>query len=103
VTEGSSITIAVFASNPQVFDIPVAYTIAGTATLGDDYTLTEPIGIIVIPAGETSASIELNALSDTVVREKKEAVKITVVPGLNYNLPKKKAARTVTVKIINVR
>jgi hypothetical protein len=28
------------------------YSIAGTASFGTDYTLTDPVGIIVIPAGE---------------------------------------------------
>jgi regulator of RNase E activity RraA len=92
----------VFASNPQVFDITVFYSIAGTAILGSDYTLTDPVGIIVIPAGQTSASIDLTALPDSPLKEKKESVKITLVPGADYVLPKKKAARTVNIKLINV-
>jgi hypothetical protein len=102
VNEPSSIPIVVFASNPQVFDITVFYSIAGTAILGSDYTLTDPVGIIVIPAGQTSASIDLTALPDSPLKEKKESVKITLVPGADYVLPKKKAARTVNIKLINV-
>ena len=69
--------------------------------LGLDYTLTGVTnGSVVIPAGQTSASFQFNALTDA-KKEKKEAAKFTLVAGTGYTIPKK-AGKSATIKINNV-
>jgi hypothetical protein len=43
----------------------VNYSISGTATLGQDYTI--PIGSLIIPAGQSSISIPIATLDDSLV------------------------------------
>lgn len=57
-------------------------------------------GQVVIPAGQTSADIQLTALKDA-VNEKRETVKIVLTPGQGYKLPRK-GGKSVTLKIVNV-
>ncbi len=63
--------------------LTVNYTLTGTATNGTDYdTLTSSV---VIPAGQTSASITLRPIDDTQV-ETTESVTITLVANAAYSL-----------------
>ena len=60
--------------------LTVNYSISGTATLGQDYTLSGTPGTVVIPAGQLVATVTLTALQDSVV-EKRETVVLTVTGG----------------------
>jgi hypothetical protein len=67
---------------------------------GTDYSLTGTTGDLIIPAGQTSASFQFNALTDA-IHEKKETAKFTLSAGNGYKIPKKKG-KSVTIKIVNV-
>jgi hypothetical protein len=65
----------------------VNYTMGGKATLGSDYTLSGPADRVVIPAGQTSATVVLSSIADH-LKEKKESAKIILAPGSGYTLNK---------------
>jgi hypothetical protein len=73
---------------------------SGKAKSGTDYTLS---GSSVIPAGASSATITLTALTDAVPKEKNETVTITLSKvakkGAPYTLS---SAKKATMTIINV-
>ncbi|MBK4732617.1 S8 family serine peptidase [Oxynema sp. CENA135] len=63
--------------------LTVNYQIAGTATNGDDY---QPLtGTVVIPAGETSTTIDINAIKDSAVEED-ETIELTLSEESTYVL-----------------
>lgn len=67
-------------------DTVVNYTISGSAVLGQDYILSGTVGQVVIPAGQSSATVLLTALNDGVA-EDKETVTLTlaqVTTGKNF-------------------
>jgi hypothetical protein len=80
--------------------IVVNYSISGKPILGSDYTLDQSPGVIVIPAGASTAAITVQALADQ-LREKSEKITLTLAPGSGYTLPKVKAARKATLTIIS--
>jgi len=59
----------------------------GRALLGSDYTLSGNPGEAIIPAGQFSVSIILNALNDN-VRDVTKAAIMVVNPGPGYQLPR---------------
>jgi hypothetical protein len=64
---------------------------AGKGKLGVDYTLSGTPGQVLIPAGASSATVTLTALTDSQVeRAKKVTMKLT--SGQNYKLAKTKKA-----------
>ncbi|AFY85156.1 DUF4347 domain-containing protein [Oscillatoria acuminata] len=63
--------------------VTVNYTVAGTATSGTDYQALS--GSAVIPAGSTTATIDLVPIDDGVY-EPDEIVEITLTPGTGYVL-----------------
>ena len=62
------------------FDMGVAYNVSGTATSGSDYTALAPV---VIPAGQSSASIDVDALTDNVA-DPHETVIVQITMGPDY-------------------
>jgi hypothetical protein len=64
---------------------------SGKAGLGTDYRLSGTAGKITIPAGQSSASITLTALTDN-LKEKKETAIITIAPGTGYKVGGQKKA-----------
>jgi hypothetical protein len=80
IGEGQSIIITVSLPSPLSIPITARYTVGGTATPGQDFTLSGVPGQIVIPAGQTSASITLSALTDAAI-EKQEVVIVTFNEG----------------------
>ena len=58
--------------------LTVAYTIAGTAAAGSDYTTLT--GSVVIPAGSSSITVPVAVLSDAIA-EDAETVIVTLAPG----------------------
>ncbi|MEG5098027.1 FG-GAP-like repeat-containing protein, partial [Microcoleus sp. B13-B4] len=74
----------------------VAYTVGGTATNGTDYTTLS--GTVTIPAGQTTATINVVPTDDAIV-DPNETVTITLTDGAAYNLaaaPNNTASRTIT-------
>ena len=69
----------------------------GTAQLGNDYTLSGLPGQVVIPAGQASATVILQALADR-ANERKETAVMTLAAGPGYDLPKRPKA---TATILN--
>ncbi|WP_254564047.1 SBBP repeat-containing protein [Oscillatoria sp. HE19RPO] len=61
----------------------VNYSVAGTATSGTDYTALS--GSVFIPAGATTANINVTPLDDA-IDEPDETVQLTVATGTGYNL-----------------
>ncbi|WP_345251326.1 Calx-beta domain-containing protein, partial [Kangiella taiwanensis] len=81
-------------SNPNSVDTTVTYTIAGTATPTDDYTpLT---GTVTIPAGDTSAAIDVTVADDTIV-EGDETVVITLATTSDGTIDPGNNEATVTI------
>jgi gliding motility-associated-like protein len=64
-------------SNSLSVDTTVSYTVSGTATAGIDYTSLS--GFVLIPAGNTSVSISVDVLDDTIVESGGESVIITLI------------------------
>ncbi|MDW8373654.1 MAG: Calx-beta domain-containing protein, partial [Planctomycetota bacterium] len=85
-------------SNPAVFrvwrqgegdgvvadDLVVRLAWSGTASLGVDYEVMDPIEV-VIPAGEYSVDIEVQPTNDQLI-EGVESVTLTIVPAGNYSV-----------------
>ena len=65
IVEGDAAALTVSLTRPFVIDLEFALLSEGSADLGDDFVLAEPV--ITIPAGETSASIDVAALDNLVV------------------------------------
>jgi hypothetical protein len=80
----------------------VHYKMSGKAKFGTDYTLSGSSGQVVIPAGASSATVTLTALTDMLPKEKNETVTMTlskVAKGGPYVLSSVKKA---TLTIVNV-
>ncbi|MBW4680306.1 MAG: tandem-95 repeat protein [Microcoleus vaginatus WJT46-NPBG5] len=75
-------------SEVSATDVIISYTVAGTATVGSDYTpLTESV---TIAAGQTSATIDVTPILDSVV-DPEETVQVTLTTataGYNVGSPK---------------
>ena len=84
IKEGSSATYTITADQPVSQDTIVAYAMSGRAQLGTDYTLSTSPGQITIAAGQTTAAITLNAITDG-VKEKAETAIMTLQPGSGYS------------------
>jgi hypothetical protein len=77
----------------------VNYSVKGKAKEGIDYTLDSAGGQIVIPAGQSSATITLHAVADA-IKEKNEKAQITLGNGTGYQILKSRKKAIVT--IVNV-
>ena len=69
----------------------------GTALQGNDYTLGGIVGQATIPAGQSSATVVLHAVTDH-VKEKSETAVMALASGAGYKIPKRARA---TVTIVN--
>ena len=96
VNEGSDVTFTFSASpaNP-LQPTTVHFTTSGKARLQTDFTLSATEA--VIPAGASSTTVTLHAVTDA-VKEKNEKVTMKLVSGTGYKLSRQKKA---TVIIIN--
>jgi hypothetical protein len=99
INEGGSATFTIRAStvNPSQ-PITVRYSMTGRARVGTDYTLSGVFGQAQIPAGASSTTVVLQALTDS-IGEKNEKAKMKLVRGASYRLSKPKKAK---VTIANV-
>ena len=83
VSEGSSSDFTVRLSAVSGRDLTVNYTVGGTAVSGSDYTA---LGTSVsIPAGQSSATVRLEALADS-LNESSETVSLTLGSGSYYTV-----------------
>jgi hypothetical protein len=71
--------------------------VGGKAKLNLDYTLNPAAGVVVIPAGESSANIILSALVDTRNRERSEKATLTLNAGSGYTVSGVGNKATVTI------
>jgi hypothetical protein len=102
VFEGGDSGFTISASSAADQPVTVTYGLGGTAHMGSDYTVGgEPVGQVVIPAGETSVTIPLHAMTDG-ARERGENVKIRLNNGVGYRLPRTAAGKSASIKILNV-
>ena len=69
-------TVSVMLSTPPAAELPLAYTVGGTATAATDYTA---------PAGAAEVGIEV-AVTDDALDEPDETVALTLVAGAGYTL-----------------
>jgi hypothetical protein len=99
VNEGSTATFTIGASAVSSQPITVNYSMRGTAQLGKDYSLSGIPGQVVIPPGQSSATIVMQVLADT-VKERKETVIMILANGSGYTLPARAKA---TATILNGR
>ena len=74
-------------------DWTVSYTVSGTATPGSDYTALP--GTVLIPAGQTSATIDITAVPDNLA-EGDETVTVTLLPDAAVT-PGPAASATITI------
>ncbi|MDP1662650.1 MAG: Calx-beta domain-containing protein [Phycisphaerales bacterium] len=79
-------------------DMIVHYTVSGTATNGDDYTLLT--GTVTILDGQTSATIDV-VVTDDALAESTETVIVTLVADDAYRLSTSAAQRSRTVTILD--
>ena len=80
-------------SNPSATDTTITYTVAGTATAGNDYTALT--GTVTILAGDTTATVLVDTTDDNIV-EPSETVEITIDTVSNGTIG---GANTATVTI----
>jgi hypothetical protein len=75
--------------------LSVAFTRSGTATLADDYSITNASSVVNFATGQMTATISLNALADVTV-ENAETIMMTLNSGAGYTVGAQSAA-TVTI------
>ena len=99
VNEGGDAMFTITASNSNPTQpVTVQYVMAGTAQSGADYTLGGTFGQVTIPAGATSATVTLHALTDSVPERGEKAI-LMLTPSTAYRLARPRKAN---IKIINV-
>lgn len=80
-------------SGPTTLPLTVNYTMSGTATNGTDYANLP--GSVVIPVGQTSVSVSLTPIDDTLVDPAETAtMSLVLTAGYNYGI-----SRSATIQI----
>jgi len=97
VSEGAEATFTISASSINPAPISVGYSVSGHANQGQDYLLSGPTQEVIIPAGQSSATIVLHALLDN-LSEKNETVKMKLTRGAGYKLS---TPKTAAITIVN--
>lgn len=82
-TPANTGTFTITRSGDTTTALTVAYTLGGTATNGVDYS--ELSGTVEIPAGQTSATITITPLDDSLI-EGDETVVLTLANAADYDL-----------------
>ncbi len=91
---GGAMQFVVSRTGSTTTALTVNYQIGGTATNGIDYRALS--GRVVIPTGQRSAAIRVQAIDDT-VREANETITLTLLPNRQYAL----GTRTRSVTLID--
>jgi hypothetical protein len=99
--EGADSTITFSSNIAPSTDLTINYSVGGSATLNVDYTLTGTLGTVVIPANQTSASIILHSIADTVKEPQGEPATLTIEPGTGYQVSTNKNANRAVVLILD--
>ena len=81
--------------------LTVNYSVAGSALLNTDYTLSGTPGNVVIPTNTASATVTLHANTDTVNEADGEGVKLAIQPGTGYAVPEQLDAKRVNLLILD--
>lgn len=81
---GQAATFTFFATSPASTPLTVNYRHSGSGILGSNYSLSGSPGIVVIPAGSSSASVTLTVLNAP--RKKAKTAILVVSPGVGYDL-----------------
>jgi hypothetical protein len=100
--QGQDAVYTLALSTPTSKKIQVNFRMSGTATPGSDYVLLgnfDQFGRIVIPTGQSSATVTLHTLDDDSPR-KSEAATFSLIGGDAYNVGRPASA---TVTILNDR
>ncbi len=79
-------------SGSTASDLYVYYSVAGTATPGVDFAT--PAGVVLIPAGQTSASVRLLTIDDKEF-EGDETITLTALPNVAYKTGSSSALLTI--------
>ena len=75
-------------SEAQATDVTVSYSLTRSATLGSDYTIagvTSSPASVTVPAGETSVTIGVQIIDDTVA-ERYESLDLRLIAGDGYTI-----------------
>ncbi|HIK29321.1 MAG: hypothetical protein N3E45_15325 [Oscillatoriaceae bacterium SKW80] len=80
---------------PASQNLTISYSVSGSAIAGSDYNALT--GTVSIPAGQTSATINLNPIDDSTV-EIDETVIVTLTPNTTYNVLTGQDKATVTIE-----
>ena len=97
ISEGGAATYTISASTINPFQATtIHYSMGGKARFGTDYTLSGVFGQADIPAGASSTTVVLQALTDA-VREKKEKATMKLSSGANYRVSRPKKAKVTIV------
>ncbi len=80
-------------TGPTASSLPVFYSVSGTATAGTDYPTL--VGVVVIPAGQRSATVEFRPIDDKDV-EPDETVVVTIASNATYTGAGSSATTTIT-------
>jgi hypothetical protein len=84
VREGHDAVITFAVASATHAAITVNYSTLGTATLDTDYTLGGTPGQVIIPLNQSSASINLHAIFDTVKEGSGETARVVIGAGSGY-------------------
>jgi len=102
VHEGGIATYTITTSVPSpTTPITVNYAMSGKAVYGTHYILSGSNGTVTIPAGASSANVNLRALITGLTSKSEKAI-MTLQSSPNYKLPKSKSLKKVTVTIQNI-
>tara|TARA_R110002073_G_scaffold315027_1_gene487457 strand:- start:2284 stop:6231 length:3948 start_codon:yes stop_codon:yes gene_type:complete len=82
--DGSGTLVYTFARTGATTDaLAVTYTVSGTATSGSDFTALS--GTVTIPAGQSSVTVSVNPIDDSVV-EPDETIILTITDTATYDV-----------------
>ncbi len=79
------LTFTITLSSPATSNFTIPYTIGGKAKAGKDFTPGGTSGTVVIPQGQTSATVSLKMKNDR-KRESKKTITLSLGSGLPYRV-----------------
>jgi hypothetical protein len=79
------LTFTITLSSPATSNFTIPYTIGGKAKVGKDFTPRGTSGTVVIPQGQTSATVTLKMKNDR-KRESKKTITLSLGAGLPYRV-----------------
>ena len=93
---GNSIDVPITLSRAPASDITIIYTVSGSASSGNDYTVANS-GRVEVPSGATRASITVTVIDDTAVETAVETVTLRLRAGRGYDLDDSRTAYTLRI------